>query len=89
MFIPADGNTQTTGGTIAQGRYQVEVPPGLMKVSISAPKVVGKKKIYDTPDSPEMSVTQEAVPARFNEQTELTLQVIEGKNEKDFDLPRE
>lgn len=28
MFVPADGNAQTTGGAIANGRYLVEVPAG-------------------------------------------------------------
>jgi hypothetical protein len=57
-----------------------------MKVSLSATKVVGKKKIYPTPESPEMDITVESLPARYNENTELTLDVKPGKNEKDFPL---
>jgi hypothetical protein len=60
-----------------------------MKVSISAPKVVGKKKIYPTADSPEMPVTREALPARYNEQTELTLDVTAGTISKDWELTSE
>jgi hypothetical protein len=86
QFIPADGKTPTSGGEIKDGRYSVKVPVGVMKVSISAPKVVGKKKIYPTPNSPEMPITKEALPERYNEQTELTLDVKRGKNEKDWDL---
>jgi hypothetical protein len=84
-FTPADGMTQTTGGEIKNGKYSVRVPVGTMKVSISAPKVVGKKKIYNTPNSPVMPITVEAIPARYNEKTELTLEV-KGATQKDWDL---
>ena len=86
-FLPADGQTPTAGGEIKDGKYRVKVPVGVMKVSISAPKVVGKKKIYPTPDSPEMPVTVEALPERFNEKTELTFEVkSSGSNEKNWEL---
>jgi hypothetical protein len=85
-FLPSDGQSPTAGGVIQDGRYSVKVPVGTMKVSISAPKVVGKKKIYPTPQSPEMPITKEAVPARYNEQTELQLDVKPGANQKDWDL---
>lgn len=87
-FIPMDGKTPTAGGTIKDGQYLVRVPAGVMKVSISAPRVVGKRKLYDTPDSPEMPVTLESLPARYNERTELQLEVKPGKNQKDFDLEK-
>jgi hypothetical protein len=86
LFVPADGKGQTTGGNIKDGHYSVRVSPGKMKVSISAAKVVGKKKIYPTPNSPEMPVTVEALPARYNQQTSLTLDVQPGKVAKDFEL---
>ena len=85
-FVPVDGKTPTAGGEIKDGRYSVKVPVGTMKVSISAPKVVGKKKIYPTPQSPEMPITKEALPARYNDQTELRLDVKPGANQKDWDL---
>jgi hypothetical protein len=34
------------------GKFSSEVPIGESKVEIRVPKVVGKKKLYDTPDSP-------------------------------------
>jgi hypothetical protein len=86
LFVPVDGKTPTTGGSIKEGHYSVRVPIGKMKVSISAPKVVGRKKIYPTPDSPEMPVTKEALPSRYNEETSLTLDVQPGKIQKDFEL---
>jgi hypothetical protein len=86
LFVPVDGQTATAGGEIKDGRYSIKVPVGNMKVSLSAPKVVGKKKIYPTENSPIMPITVEALPAKYNEQTELRLDVKPGKNEKDWDL---
>ena len=85
-FVPIDGKTQTTGGIIKDGHYTVLVPLGEMSVAISAPKIVGKRKLYDTPNSREMDIIEEALPAKYNEETELRLEVKAGRMEKDFDL---
>lgn len=86
-FYPADGQAQVTGGPLQEGRYSVRVPVGTMKVVISAPKVVGEKAIYPgQKDSPKMPITNEALPARYNDQSELRLEVKSGTNEKDFEL---
>jgi hypothetical protein len=85
-FTPADGQGQTAGGPIKAGKYAVRVPPGRMKVSISAPKAIGKKKLYNTPNSPEGTIWKEGLPARYNELTELTFEVKAGKNTKDWEL---
>jgi hypothetical protein len=86
LFVPVDGKTATTGGPIKDGRYSVRVPVGTMKVSISAAKVVGMKKVYDTPDSPQRPVMEEALPERYNEKTELQIEVRPGRNQEDFNL---
>ena len=88
-FSPVDGQTPTAGGEIKEGRYSVRVPVGEMKVSLSAPKIIGKKKLYPAEDSPEMPITVEALPARYNETTELRLIVKAGPNQKDFPLQSE
>jgi hypothetical protein len=89
MFVPVDGQTPTAGGPIKDGHYSVRVPITTMKVSISVPRVIGRKKIYDTPNSPEMPITVEALPARYNEQTELKIEVKPGTNAQDFRLSSE
>ena len=89
-FFPADGQGATAGGLIKAGKYEVKgAPVGKMKVVVSSSKVVGKKKVYDTPDSPEMPVTKEVLPTKFSSPglTELTYDVKSGKNEKNWDLP--
>ncbi len=86
QFFPADGKSVTTGGAIKDGRYSVQVPIGIKKVSLMATKVVGKAKLYATADSPEVPRTQEMLPAKYNEHTELRLDVKPGTNRKDFEL---
>src|SRR5215831_7903746 len=83
-FSPVDGKTQTAGGEITDGKYSVQVPVAVMKVEIRSPKVVGKKKDYDSPKGKWYDVSEEALPARYNDQSELTLDVKSGKNEKDW-----
>jgi hypothetical protein len=85
-FYPVDGQGQTAGGPIKDGKYSVPVSVGLMKVSISYPKAIGKKKLYNTPESPEGIIWKEGLPARYNEKTELTLDVKSGRNTKDWEL---
>jgi len=85
-FTPADGQGRTAGCPIKDGKYTAQVPVGKMQVSISVPKVVGKKKLYDTPDSPEGDLYGESAPAKYNSQTELELEVKPGRNSKDWNL---
>jgi hypothetical protein len=85
-FVPADGKTATADGPIADGKYSVAVPAGEKKVEISAAKVVGRHKMYDTPDSPVVEDSVELLPARYNVRSELTYTVTKGPQEKKFDL---
>jgi hypothetical protein len=85
-FYPVDGKTRTAGGQIKDGNYSVKVPVATMIVRISMPKVVGKKKLYNAPNSPERPLTAEALPARYNSQSELKLDVTPGEMHKDWDL---
>jgi hypothetical protein len=85
-FEPVDGKSPTAGATIASGAYKVRVSSGKMKVKISAAKVVGKRKAYDTPDSPQVDVTEDAVPPKYNIATELTSDISKPTNNLDFDL---
>ena len=85
-FDAADGRTAAADATISDGRFSVSLPPGDKRVSITSPKVIGKKKMYDTPDSPIYDVTEESLPQRYNAQSTLSITVIAGAQEKDFPL---
>jgi hypothetical protein len=85
-FVPADGQTATADATIENGVFTARVPVGEKRITISAPKVVGKRKVYETPDSPTVDVVQELLPERYNVRSELTFTVEAGNQEQDFAL---
>jgi hypothetical protein len=86
QFVPVDGNTATAGAVITNGTYSAQVPVGQKTVIINGAKVVGKKKLYDAPQSPTMDVVEELLPAKYNTKTTLTLDVKPGANPNDFTL---
>ena len=85
-FLPIDSKTASAGGEIKEGKYSVRVPVGTMQVGISAAKIIGKKKLNDKADSPEVPILAELLPARYNAASELRFEVVPGKNQGDFDL---
>jgi len=85
-FFPVDGKSSTTGAEIIDGQYAANVSFGAHNVEIRVSKVVGQKKLYDTADSPIKPILAEALPPRYNDETELTLDVQPGETRKDFEL---
>ena len=85
-FVPVDGQTSTAEATITDGEFSVEVPVGEKLVSISAPKVVGKRPAYQTPNAPMIDIIEELLPARYNVTSELTLNVTAGRQDAEFKL---
>ena len=86
-FVPADPTASgTAGAPIKDGKFRAEVPRGEMRVQISAPKVVGKRKAYDTPDSPVVDIVDELIPARYNVQTQLKVTVTSSGQKETFEL---
>ena len=85
-FVPVKGQGPTAGGNIEGGKYKCEAALGECKVEIRMAKVVGKRKLYDTPDSPEQEIMEEVLPMKYNEATELKVEIKKGENTKDFDL---
>lgn len=77
-FVPVDGATQTASANVVAGEFNALVPVGKMRVELSAPKVIGRQKMYNTADSPEVDVVSELLPARYNVRSELTLEVVAG-----------
>jgi hypothetical protein len=87
QFFPTGATGQTAAGTIKDGVYDVEASVGEMKVTISANQVVGKQKMYDTPDSPEIDVLRQLIPARYNTASELKATLKDGTNDNvNFEL---
>jgi hypothetical protein len=85
-FVPADGLSPTADTTFTEGTFSAKVPVGEKRVEITAPKVVGTKKMIQTPDSPTVEIVKELLPERYNVRSELTITVVAGRQQKDFAL---
>ncbi|WP_146450383.1 hypothetical protein [Bythopirellula polymerisocia] len=88
-FLPADNQGTPVGASIEDGEYTAQVPFGLKKVEVRVSKEMGKKKMYDTPDSEVKVIRREALPPKYNSQTELTFDVKPGENRQDYHLKTE
>jgi len=88
-FIAIDGATPVGGGTISNGTYFAEVPPGKKKVLVNGQKVVGKEPLYkDIPDSPTRDKLERTTPLVYNNQeaSPLTAEIQGETKNLDFDL---
>jgi hypothetical protein len=86
-LVPIDGKAPTAGAPIEDGEFFIDnAPTTSVRIEISAPKVVGQRKAYDTPDSPLIDITRELLPEKYNLKSELKKDLVRGDNELDFDL---
>ncbi len=85
-FVPADGKSAGVGVDVVDGKYTARVPAGEVKVEITADRVTGKQKMYDTPDSPTVDKVVPGVADKFNVRTELKMTVVAGTQEKSFEV---
>jgi hypothetical protein len=85
-FIPIDGKGQTAGALIVEGRYSVQISPGKMKVEIQGYKEIGQQHAVEgDPTSPLVAKTVPMIPAKYNSQTTLTVDVLKSATQ-DFAL---
>ncbi len=87
-FFPLDGKSQPAGSEIKDGAYKTKVGYGEWKVVISASKVVGTRRLYPNNPKEVMPLTAEALPERYNEKSELKLDVKERTILKDYELTK-
>lgn len=86
-LIPVDGKAPTAGDQIEDGEFFIDkAPVTTVRVEISYPKVIGQRKAYDTPDSPMIDITKEALPEKYNAKSELKKELTRGDNELNYDL---
>ena len=86
FFPQTDAGGPSASADVVAGRYQLLTGVGPMKVVINSNKVVGKRKMYDTPDSPVVEETRDVLPERYNMKSELKAALTPGPNEVNFDL---
>ena len=86
-FMPVDSDGRVASALISGGRYEIAEErgptPGKYRVEISWNKPLGPVD-EENPDAPQPS--EQVVPAKYNQNTELERDVTAGKNELDFPL---
>ena len=82
-FDSKDGKLAGDTKPVDSGKYSIRVVAGAYKVSIRAPK---DSKTKDGKPSMNAEWFAEMLPDKFNNKTELTIDVASGKNEKNWDL---
>lgn len=90
-FIPTDGTSPTAGAVIDNGKYMARVPVGKAKVEIRIPRPVQNSAAPSAGPGSEGpggggGFIEESLPAKYNDATELTIEVQSGKNPKDWTL---
>jgi len=92
-FVPeggGDAQARATGD-ILDGHYHLDSShgpnPGKYRVQIYWQKKTGRK-ITSRSGTASREVTQQVIPAHYNENSELTVDLQPGRNTFDFDLPK-
>lgn len=86
-FEPVDRNNPSAkGGIITNGDYTAEVPPGELKVKITASKSTGKRKMYEDANSPLVDIMEQYLPKKYNDESDLKVNVAGKKDDLDFVL---
>jgi hypothetical protein len=86
-FFPMDGKSPSAGDRLDKdGKYDVKVAVGMAKVEIRVPRPVTRPKAAKDGPGAQGDLVEESLPAKYNDQSELRLDVHSGKNPKDFEL---
>ena len=81
VFLPEEKAFGPDAGKIVDGKYRAEVKGGKKTVQIRAARLVPGKKGPMGED-----VIEDYIPARYNDRTELHIEVGEGETEHPFTL---
>ena len=89
VFLPTAGSGTRAAAAIENGSYSLsaadKLRPGIYRVEISWHKPTGRK-IASADPGIMIDETREAVPARYNTESTLTVEIGSGDIEKDFAL---
>lgn len=90
IFYPEAGTeSPSASGDIVGGKYEIPADKGpsagAFRVEITWPKPTGKKIASVDPGMPAEEIA-EAIPAKYNKDSELKVEIDSGKTEHNFDL---
>lgn len=85
IFLPEDGKGRPDAGKVTNGAFEFRVTGGKKRVEITASRKTGET--YDEDLGETMPVLEEFIPARYNTESELTVEVEpNSENTYEFDL---
>jgi hypothetical protein len=84
MFTPVEGGKGPEAGPIKDGKYSLRAKGGKQKVSITASRDSGKTESDFKGGT--VPVLESYIPEKYNEKTELVVEVKKGGSEHDFKL---
>lgn len=90
-FMSKDGAVVAGGGTITDGAYEAQTPPGDKWVMVLATRVVRQEPMYEgDPNSPMQDVTEQITSPVYNaaHQTPLEANVDGPKEDLNFELTK-
>ncbi len=82
---PVDADTSGGAGKIENGQFRLQSPPGKMKASIIAFREIPGKVVELNPGEKSVAVEQ-YIPSKFNDKTELVIEVQKNAGEFKLDL---
>lgn len=89
-FFPTEGSARSAGALLVDGNYSVSVPTGESRVEIRVPRPVVSETPVVAKKGPGSESTggliTESLPARYNDKSELKLNVVGGENQKDWEV---
>jgi len=89
VFLPAQASSRKAAAAIEQGTYALapsdRLNPGSYRVEIRWPKGTGRKVASADPGM-QAEETREAIPAKYNTDSTLKVEIGSGDIEKDFAL---
>lgn len=91
VFYAVDGATPVGGGTIKDGTYTANVPPGEKQVTVTGNRITGQAPMDPTmPGSPMVDQREDMVPAIYGQQTTTPLKatITGATTDLHFDLEK-
>jgi hypothetical protein len=91
-FVPIDGKTSSAGALIKDGEYRQKVRINKVRVEISSPNLAVRAQRSPTSKPGELvesdveATPTDLIPARYNVNSDLELDLNPGDNPQDFDL---
>ncbi|MEX1041829.1 MAG: hypothetical protein WDZ51_14415 [Pirellulaceae bacterium] len=89
VFVPVNPRLASESARIDDGRYTMRVAPGEKQVVIRAERDHPTAQMPGPDPGTMIPLREQFIPKRYNDNTELTAEVVQGANKFDFELEAE